>query len=378
MGLRFSGDRLLVTYRILGTADLARKRAEEIAVEQTIEYPPELVHRRDILEQVVGRVEGLSAVDELTHHARISYATEIAGEELTQLLNVLLGNSSLKPGIRVVGLELPESLLASFGGPSFGRQGLRQWLGVHGRPILATAIKPMGLGPQELAELGASFARGGIDLVKDDHGLANQSFCPFEERVEAVAEAIIRANAAADTHCVYAPNVTASPRVALARGRFAKAAGARALLFAPGLGGWDTLRMLADDESIQLPILCHPALLGSLHIDPDHGFGCGIVYGELARLAGADATIFPSFGGRFSFSELDCRELVQGTERRLGNLKSIFPTPAGGLSLERIPELLRFYGPEAILLIGGDLHRHGSDLLSTCRRFRAAVESPHR
>jgi len=33
----------------------------------------------------------------------------------------------------------------------------------------------MGLTNKELAELASKFALGGIDIIKDDHGLANQN-----------------------------------------------------------------------------------------------------------------------------------------------------------------------------------------------------------
>ncbi|MER3423639.1 MAG: hypothetical protein C4293_10800, partial [Nitrospiraceae bacterium] len=53
-------------------------------------------------------------------------------------------------------------------------------------------LKPLGLSIDALAELAYQFARGGLDLVKDDQGLADHSFCPFEERVARCAEAVAR------------------------------------------------------------------------------------------------------------------------------------------------------------------------------------------
>ena len=43
------------------------------------------------------------------------------------------------------------------------------------------------------------------------------------------------------------------------------------------------------------------------------------------------------------------------------------------MSLARVPELLEFYGPDVILLIGGDLHRHGAGVEDGCRRFAELV-----
>ncbi|MCU0692720.1 MAG: RuBisCO large subunit C-terminal-like domain-containing protein, partial [Polyangiaceae bacterium] len=149
-----------------------------------------MIERRDILEGVVARVVSLSPLAEDFHEAVISFAVEIVGRELTQLLNVLFGNISLLPGIRLVDVRLGPSLLAQFAGPAFGRDGLRELLGVAERPLLATALKPMGLSAVELAEIAGQCATGGIDIIKDDHGLSDQLFCPFAERVKRCANAV--------------------------------------------------------------------------------------------------------------------------------------------------------------------------------------------
>ena len=368
-GWQASGERLLVTYAIEGPAEKAADWAADIAVEQSVEFPPDLIEDASIREQVIGRVEAITALSPSLHQARVSFAGEIAGGELTQLLNVLFGNTSLKPNIRLLDFELPASLAASLGGPRFGIAGLRDYLGIPIRPLLLTAIKPMGLSPGALAARAADFARGKIDLVKDDHGLADQSFCRFADRVEAVVQAIERANREVGTRCIYAPNVTAAPLVARDRARVAKQAGAGALLYSPGLGGWDTLRMLADDDELALPILCHPALLANRG-----AFSHRVLYGRLPRLAGADATIFPSYGGRFSFTPDECQDLCTGARGPMADLRPVMPLPAGGITLARVREQVAFYGPDTGLLVGGDLFRTG-DLIGACRRLRALVEA---
>jgi ribulose-bisphosphate carboxylase large chain len=161
----------------------------------------------------------------------------------------------------------------------------------------------------------------------------------------------------------------------LARALFARRAGAGGLVISPGLAGIDGMRRLADDDVLGLPILCHPALLGSFAVRDDSGIAHGALFGQIARLAGADAVIFPSYGGRFSFSEADCRDLVDGTERAMGSIAPCFPVPAGGMSLERVPGLLELYGEDVILLIGGDLHRHGDRVEDGCRRFVEVVKT---
>ncbi len=160
------------------------------------------------------------------------------------------------------------------------------------------------------------------------------------------------------------------------RAKKARDYGAGGLLVCPGLTGLDTVKSLANDDSIALPILCHPAMQGAFTTHASSGIAHGSLYGLLNRLAGADAAIFPNYGGRFSFTPQECEELVQGTLKPFGDIKPIFPVPAGGMSLERIPELRSFYGDDVILLIGGDLHRHDSDLTKNCKRLLRLVSDP--
>jgi ribulose-bisphosphate carboxylase large chain len=371
--LELSGQRWSVVYQLFGTEARARAVAEQICIEQTVEFPSDLLPAGPISEQLVGHVERLQRVDPDRFEATVSYAIETVGGELPQLLNVIMGNTSLKRGVRVIRLELPSSLLDAFSGPRFGRQGLRELLGVSHRPLLCTALKPMGLSAEQLSELAHGFALGGIDLIKDDHGLADQPFCTFGQRVARCAEAVSRANQATGGRSLYLPNVTAPADQLLQRARLAVEAGAGGLLVAPGLVGWDSVRRLADDDAIALPLMGHPALLGSMVVHPREGFSCFALMGQLMRLAGADACIFPHPRGRFPFSEQDCTELATGCETPMAHIRPILPVPAGGVSVKRVPELLAFYGSEVILLIGGDLRRT-DDLVESCRRFRELVD----
>ncbi len=372
--LHLSDERFSIAYRLGGTEDDARARAHDICLEQTVEFPDELVPDGPIREHVVGRLEAFKTHGDGGYRAVISFPVEAAGDDLGQLLNVVLGNISLKPSIRAEDLQLPSSLLGRFRGPRFGRPGLRQLTGIDRRPLVSTALKPMGLAAADLAELAYRFALGGIDLIKDDHGLTNQTFCRFEERLARCTEAVARANRETGMNCMYLPNVTAAPAEMIARGRLARQAGAGGMLVCPGICGLDAMRELADDDAVALPIMAHPAFQGSFVVRAEEGFSHGLIFGMIARLAGADATIFPNFGGRFSFTRKQCCEIAAAAEAPLDSLRPIFPAPAGGLSLARVAEVQQVYGRELVILVGGGLFKHGPDLVENCRVFRQLAE----
>ena len=381
-GLRLSGERFRVAYRVVGDLAQARARAEDLCIEQTVEFPADLIASPSIREGIFGRVEELRPLPAEVDRpgaspaceAVVSYAVETAGGELTQLLNVVFGNSSLKPGLRVQRLELG-SLLGAFSGPQRGTAGLRALLGVPHRPLLCAAAKPMGLAPAELAELAYRFALGGVDLIKDDHGIADQPFSPFTERVRRCADAVARANAVTGGRSLYVANVTADGAAVHERAALAREAGAGGLMVAPGLTGWAALRSLAADPSLGLPLLYHPALQGSFVAHPDSGLAHAVLFGTLPRLLGADAAIFPNMGGRFGFSEAECRRIAAACAAPLGSLAASLPCPGGGMSLQGVPAMVQLYGADVVLLIGGGLFRPSEDLVGNCRRLRELAEA---
>ena len=98
-------------------------------------------------------------------------------------------------------------------------------------------------------------------------------------------------------------------------------------------------------------------MLGSLVTSKNEGISHGIALGTLMRLAGADISIFPNIGGRFSFTKEQCLDVTEKSRELLGNLKPMLASPAGGMTLERIPEMIEMYGKDCALLIGGALSR---------------------
>ena len=370
-----SGARFSVSYLLSGGSDDARRKADDICLEQTVEFPADLVPPGAIADQIVGRLEGIEKVSDGLHRARISFAVETAAGDLVQLLNVMFGNISIKPGIKAESLALPADFTRTLRGPRFGRAGLRSLLGVPIRPLTCTALKPMGLSALELADQAYRFALGGIDIVKDDHGITNQPFSPFAERVPRCVEAVDRANRETGARSIYMANVTGPADSLCSRAALAKSSGAGALLVCPLLVGIDSMRALADDDGIGLPIMAHPSFAGSLVTAAESGIDHGLLFGQLMRLAGADATVFPNYGGRFSFSRQECVRIAEHCGGDPEGMKPIFPAPGGGMTADRTRDMLDVYGKEFILLIGAGLHRLGPDLSISAAHFRGMLEA---
>ncbi len=388
--------RFAVEYLLLAADDQVVARARGICLEQTVELPAALVPAGFIADEVVGRVEWLRPSgrapprgeragggaaprgqsppgEEYEWSVGISYADACAGEDLPQLLNVVFGNTSLQPGVKVQSLFLSPGILGLFKGPRFGPAGLRRLVGVApGQPLVMTALKPMGLPTRKLAEMAGKLAEGGVHIIKDDHGLANQEWSRFGERVEACAAAVREACKAAGRpgSSLYCPCLNAPAHLIRERAFFAKRKGAGAVMLLPGIGGFDVMRALAEDPEFGLPIVCHPALLGGFTAAREtQGMAPEVVLGTLPRLCGADSVIFPNHGGRFGFTPEECLGMARACREPLGRCLPAVPTPGGGMSLARIGGIVAEFGGDVCLLIGGSLLGHSPDLAEGARHF---------
>lgn len=374
-------SRILAHYDVAAPAAEIEARAAALALEQSIEMPLVAVTSNRIRHEVVASVERVEPLDAgdgagaQTHRVvlGLSPATIVRADgtaEIGQLVNMAFGNCSLQDDVTLVDIELPAELLTAWPGPRFGLDGLRSQVGAAGerRPLTMTALKPQGLPPAELAALAATFARAGLDIVKDDHGIADQGAAPFAARVAACQRAISEANAATGGHTVYAPSLSGGPRQLAEQARIVADEGVGAVLACPMLMGLPTFDELVRHE-LACPVVAHPAFGGAGRMAPP------LLLGRLFRLLGADATIFPNHGGRFSYSSATCARLAEVALEPWGHLRPCAPVPAGGMTVDRVPEMLSFYGLDVILLIGGGLLSAGAELEARAREFAGRVRS---
>ncbi len=352
---------LQVKYRVTATARDIERRAQAIAVEQSIEMPIEAVTNQWVRDQVAGQVTEIRPLGGDAYQVVVGLSALTVGDNPAQLLSMLFGNVSLQDDVTLDDVVLPPSVLTGFRGPGHGIPGLRKVAGVAGRALTCSALKPQGAPTHELAELCRRLAGAGIDIVKDDHGLAdhNQAPAPFADRVKACQEAV------AGTATRYAPSIVGPPgRVAQQLG-VAAGEGVEVVLMAPMVYGLPAFAELTAAHP-DVAFLAHPAFAATTRIAP------ALLLGTLFRLYGADVVIFPNHGGRFSVSPGGCTALAGAARRAWPPFRPSLPAPAGGMSVERVGEMLEFYGPDVMLLIGGDL-RTGGDIDGRARAFVDAV-----
>jgi ribulose-bisphosphate carboxylase large chain len=354
--------KLTAVYHIAADAESIASRARALAVEQSVEMPVEAIASQSIRDDIVGTVEDISDLGGGTFAVRIGLSLATTGNEPGQIMNMLFGNASILDDVTLVDTVFPAEMVSALTGPNAGITGLRARARGDRRALTCSALKPQGLSAPELGRLAAAMAEGGLDFIKDDHGLADQRYSPLAERIAAVAAAV-RATGAGTT---YIPSLTGTlddirRGVALARDN-----GLSMIMIAPMISGVATLSAIARDNP-DMAVMTHPALAGAARIAP------ALLIGKLFRLFGGDAQVFPNHGGRFGYSRAECRTLAANAREAVPGKRNAMPVPAGGMTLERVDEILDFYGPDTMLLIGGNLLTAGERLANEARRLQDRV-----
>jgi ribulose-bisphosphate carboxylase large chain len=210
---------------------------------------------------------------------------------LTYVVGNVLGMKEVH-ALKLLDVWFPPAMLEQYDGPSYTIDDMRNYLDVHGRPILGTIVKPkMGLTSAEYAEVCYDFWAGGGDFVKNDEPQANQDFCPYPKMVRHVKAAMDKAVKETGRKKVHSFNVSAPDyETMIQRCELIRSTG-----FEPGsyaflidgiTAGWmavQTLRRKYPDVFIHFHRASHGA-----YTRTENTFGFSVlVLSKFARLAGA-------------------------------------------------------------------------------------------
>jgi ribulose-bisphosphate carboxylase large chain len=332
--------------------------AREICLEQTVEVPEDCLTQEHFDYEIPGKIERIELNEKDNYTVTISYPCDITAYSVPQFLNTLFGNISLKNNIRIMTVRLPDEMNKVFPGPRYGINGLRRSLGVFGRPLTCTALKPVGLTSKEIATMASQFASGGADIIKDDHGMTDQPYARFSERVALVQDAVNEVNVRTGRKTLYCPMLNDEPETLQQQLQVCRNSGVEGALIAPMLIGCGTVAWIR--KSTNLALMAHPAFAGTFLHSNLHGVSHGFLLGTLFRLIGADISVFPNAGGRFFFTQQECDSICDSLRLNYGHCKQAFPAPAGGMCIDRINEMVARYGEDAVFIIGGNLLQQGN------------------
>ncbi len=290
--------------------------------------------------------------------------------------------------LKILDWVMPEKFQKQFPGPKIGIKEIRKIIGTKSRPHVGTIVKPkVGLSAKEWADVAQKAFMGGLDMVKDDENLVNQTFCPWEERVIRTIEAADKAKDELGEGKIYVSNITDSIPKMIERIEFLDEHGWKQCMidvYVMGIAG--TEEILRELHKRKFLVHAHRAGHGAETRGP---WGVGFNFWEkIYRLLGVSQLHTGTGVGKMEgsplfiqkYGEIASKQKIKGFEplflnfKWAKNIKPMMPVASGGLHPGLVEGVTAIYGKDVTIMAGGGIHGHPKGTLYGAKAQRAAAE----
>mgnify|MGYP001585912573 CR=1 FL=1 len=311
-----------------------------------------------------------------------------------QLLSGIAGNifgMKALDNLRLIDIQLPKEYLRHFSGPRHGMAGVRKMMNVYNRPLLGAVPKPkIGFSDVEHANIGYETWMGGFDFVKDDENLTSTKFNNFDKRVKLLAKLRDKAeHATGDRKDAYI-NITAETDEMKRRAKLLHDYGFRYAMIdvvTCGFSSVQTLRETLGDYG--MAIHAHRAMHAMFDKNPKHGMSMYML-AKLMRMIGVDQIHAGTAVGKLVGTATEVRNVSDTLrEKKVSEQKNVrlsqdwhgikqaFPVTSGGLHPGLVPDLMKLFGDECVMLVSGGIHGHPRGTRAGAMATRQAIDAVH-
>lgn len=309
-----------------------------------------------------------------------------------QLLSGIAGNifgmKALK-NLRLIDAALPANYVKHFKGPKYGIEGVRKLLGIYGRPLTGAVPKPkIGFSAAEHAQIAFETWMGGFQFCKDDENLTSLKFNRFSDRVKLLAKMRDKAEKLTGEKKSAFINITSETEQMKKRAKLLADYGwnyAMIDVVVAGTAAVHTMRNYCSD--LGLAIHAHRALHAAFDRNPKHGISMQFI-AKLMRLLGVDQIHSGTVVGKLVGSKEEAlaiadtlrEEKVKARKGLLldqdwGSIKKAFPVASGGLHPGLVPDVMKMYGKDQIILVSGGIHGHPKGTRAGATATMQAIEA---
>ncbi|MFX1437206.1 MAG: RuBisCO large subunit C-terminal-like domain-containing protein [Promethearchaeota archaeon] len=316
-------------------------------------------------------------IKERLYFAQIAFPVEnVKNMGIPMLLSTVIGNISITHGLKLVDLAFPKAWLEDFKGPKFGIDGIRKLMKIPKRPLLNNMVKPCtGHTAEVAADLVYKAAVGGCDVVKDDELISDPPFNRLEDRIVKVMEAVDRADSEKGEKTLYTINITTRFPDMFEYADKMIELGANALMINYLTTGYEAMRQIAEDPSINVPILGHMDFGGTFFGGEWTGMTSMLTFAKLPRICGADTVVIPAPYGKAEILEERYEQNLKALRYPLQHIKPTLPMPSGGITQGMVEKCIKEAGTDILIGSGGGIHSHPDGPIAGARAFRQAIDA---
>ena len=332
---------------------------------------------------------------------KVAYPLDLWEEgNAPQLLSGIAGNifgMKALDNLRLIDIQFPKAYIKHYPGPTHGMHGIRKMMKVYNRPMLGAVPKPkIGFSDVEHAQIGFETWMGGFDFVKDDENLTSTKFNNFDKRVRLLAKLRDKAeHATGDIKDAYI-NITAETHQMEKRAKILHNYGFRHAMIDVVVAGNAAVQTLRNNlGDYKMAIHAHRAMHAVFDKNPKHGMTMYML-AKLMRMIGVDQIHSGTAVGKLVGTKHEVQDIaytlrshhvmiknkVEEEKHHLlpqewHHIKPAFPVTSGGLHPGLVPDLLKIFGDECVMLVSGGIHGHPKGTRAGAMATRQAIDAVH-
>ncbi|MGQ4833717.1 MAG: type III ribulose-bisphosphate carboxylase [Candidatus Asgardarchaeia archaeon] len=371
-----SKDELIVTYFVEPTEGISMEEAAgRVASESSVGTWTTLAELPDRVKRLMAKVYEIDG-----NIVKIAYPIDLwEPYNMPQLMSGIAGNifgMKAVKNLKLLDFEPPREYVESYKGPQFGIEGIRKFMKIEKRPITATVPKPkIGWDVEEYAQEAYKIWAGGIDLLKDDENFTSLSFNKFEERVEKLFKMRDKVENETGERKGYLINITAHADEMKRRAKLVADHGGEFVMIDIITTGWAALQTMREYlEDLHLAIHAHRAMHAAFTRNPKHGISMYVV-AKAARLVGVDEIHTGTVVGKLEGPLKEVKAINDFIRKEWYNIKPIFPVSSGGLHPGLLPDILKMFGTDLVIQVGGGVMGHPNGAMAGAKAVRDAIDA---
>jgi ribulose-bisphosphate carboxylase large chain len=136
-----------------------------------------------------------------------------------------------------------------------------------------------------------------------------------------------------------------------------------------GFAALQTLRQ----QDFRLIIHAHRAGHAAVTKNERHGIKMSVL-AKMLRVVGVDQLHVGAAIGKMFENVEEVKENIKAAKTGMP-LKPVMPVASGGLSIRDIPKLIKIFGKDVVIQIGGGIHAHPKGTLEGARAARKAIDA---
>ncbi|MCD6513491.1 MAG: type III ribulose-bisphosphate carboxylase [Candidatus Odinarchaeota archaeon] len=371
-----SKDELIVTYYVEPADGISMEEAAgRVASESSVGTWTTLTELPDRVKRLMAKVYEIDG-----NIVKIAYPLDLwEPGNMPQLMSGIAGNifgMKAVKNLRLLDYEPPEEYLKAYKGPQFGIEGIRRIMKIEKRPITATVPKPkIGWTTQEYAEEAYKIWVGGVDLLKDDENFTSLKINKFEDRVKELFKVRDKVENETGERKGYLINITSHTNDMIKRAKIVAEHGGEFVMIDIITTGWAALQTMREVcEDLHLAIHAHRAMHAAFTRNPKHGISMYAV-AKTARIVGVDEIHTGTVVGKLEGPLQEVLAINKFLRKEWYHIKPIFPVSSGGLHPGLLPEVLKMFGTDLVIQVGGGVMGHPQGATAGAKAVRDAIDA---